>query len=471
MIARAFGFSIIPALYIAVALTFSSTIIIMKLLSDKGDLETLYGKISIGFLIVQDIIAVLILMAISSFSGHAGGLTVLEGLLAGILMIGALTMLSIFILPSIIARVAKSQEFLLLFSLGWALMIASIFHAINFSLEIGALLAGVTLSLSPYRYEIAAKMQPLRDFFVVLFFVLLGTQMTFSHLLEFFWPALAFSLFVLIGNPLIVIAIMSALGYTRRTSFRAGLTVAQISEFSLIIIALAVSVGQVGPELLTLVTLIGITTIAVSSYLIMYAERIYPRVEPLLRIFGRRRKKAGASAEREIPNAEALLIGYNRIGYDILRALKRMRATVLVIDYNPATIKLLQEQKIPCLYGDAADPELLADLNFSAIKMIISTIPNPHTNTLLIRETRRHNPNILIVVTAHQIAQAQELYRAGAAYVIMPHFLGGRHVAEVVRQFRFRKQKFAGLRRAHRAYLEERALAGHEHPPNHPHGR
>lgn len=278
-ISRLLGFSILVSLYIAIALTFSSTIIIMKLLSDKKDLDKLYGKISIGFLLVQDIFAIILLMIISSFSSRLklSGIS-LQSFIIGAIFIGGFILISIYILPKLSTFFAKSQEFLFLFSIGWGMGLAALFHYIGFSMEIGALVAGITLSMSPYHYEISSKLRPLRDFFVILFFILLGSQMVFGNISQFIIPAVIFSLFILIGNPLIVMILMGMLGYKKKTGFQAGFTVAQISEFSLILIALGVTVGHLTNEILSLITIVGLITIAGSTYLILYSNKIYPHL-------------------------------------------------------------------------------------------------------------------------------------------------------------------------------------------------
>lgn len=469
-IARILGFVPLHALYLAVALSFSSTIIIMKLLYDKGDTEKLYGRIAIGFLIVQDIIAVIILMAVSSFSGGRPINVIWDTLLSGITLLIVLGLFSVYLLPRLVARVAKSQEFLFLFAIGWSLAVASLFHAANFSLEIGALLAGMALSISPYRYEISAKMKPLRDFFVVLFFVFLGTQLGFDDIRVFITPAIVLSLFVLVGNPLIVMALMGALGYTSRNSFRAGLTVAQISEFSLILIALGATVGHLDRSLLSLVTLVGIITIAGSSYMILYSDRIFLRLAHMLRIFERPGKKVDRHRIETETRYKVILFGYNRIGYDILNALAIKHISTIVIDYNPEVIKELTARSTPCLYGDATDLELLQTLGLEHAAMLISTIPDIDTNMLLMRESKKRNPKIIIIVAAHQIDHANMLYEAGASYVILPHFLGGTHVAQMITARLPHKLRFDQIRAEHLAYLNARKRAGHEHPPNQPHG-
>lgn len=269
LLCLALGFNLITSFYVSIAFAFSSTIIIMKLLSDKGEVNSLYGKVSVGFLVVQDLIAIVVLIFISSMGGQNSA-SMITNMLIGLGLVGVLLLFSIYLLPRFLKFVAKSQEFLLLFSIGWCLILAALFFAFNFSIEIGALLAGFFLSFSPYRFEINFKLKPLRDFFLILFFVLLGLQMTFGNISNYILPIIVMSLFILIGNPIIVMIIMGLSGYKKRTGFMAGLTVAQISEFSLILIALGISVGHLNPEILSFATFVGLFTITGSPYMIIY---------------------------------------------------------------------------------------------------------------------------------------------------------------------------------------------------------
>jgi len=461
-IGRLLGFSIIVSLYIAIALTFSSTIIIMKLLSDKKDLEKLYGKISVGFLLVQDIFVIILLMIISSFSGNLNiGDLSLRNILMPVLLIGGFVLISIYVLPSLSKFFARSQEFLFLFSISWGLGLAALFHYIGFSMEIGALIAGIALSMSPYHYEINSKMKPLRDFFIILFFVLLGSQMVFGSLNQLIIPAIIFSLFVLIGNPLIVMILMGLMGYKKKTSFQAGFTVAQISEFSLIFIALGVSVGHLTNEILSLVTIVGLITISGSTYLILYSDKIYPYLSKYLSIFERAKIKGKKDA---IQKYDAILFGYNRIGHDILKSFKKLKKKFLVVDYNPATISYLLNEGIECKYGDADDSEFLDELNLSHTKLIFSTIPEFETNLLLINKIKQTNKNAIIIVVSHNIEEANKLYSEGATCVIMPHFLGGGHASMMIRKHGLNLNKFLKEKEKHIQHLKTRVILGHEHP-------
>lgn len=453
IIAQFLGFGIVASLYIAIALTFSSTIIIMKLVSDRNDIDSLYGKISVGFLIVQDIIAMFILLMISSSAREGTVLqTVAISLAYGIGLLILLYLVSKYLLPIILNRLAKSQEELLLFSMGWCIAIASAFFVFGFSIEVGALLAGVALAASPYRQEISSKMKSLRDFFLLLFFVVLGSQMEFSALQNQWGAIIIFSLFILIGNPVIVMIIMGVMGYAKRTSFQAGLTVAQISEFSFILIALGISVGHLGSELLSFITVVGLITIAGSSYMIMHSDKLYKLLGKPLSIF---EKSHITEANPHQKGYEVIVFGHNRLGNDLVEHLRKKKKRYLVVDFDPERIRNLQNRGINCTYGDAGDVELLDLLQLQKAKMVVSTIPSTDINKTILSHVTRVNEKALIVCMAHTTQQAVELYEKGATYVILPHFLGGRHAALIIEKNGFNRRKFLQERINHLNHLKK----------------
>lgn len=457
-----FNFSPIVSVYLSLGLAFSSTIIILKLLSDKGDLHTLYGKISIGFLLVQDLIAISLLIAISSLPLH--GATSMPAafilLKAGIFIL-FLFAVSAYILPEVGRFFAGSQESLLLFSLAWGLGLGSAAVRFGFSVEIGALAAGIALSTSPYHVEIGAKMKLLRDFFLILFFITLGREMAFPEGSEILAQAVILSLFVLIGNPLIMIVIMGLLGYGKRVSFLTGLTVAQISEFSLVLIIVGVKIGHLPPSALSLMTLVGLITITGSTYLIFYGDELYRRLAPYLNGLERRGGKKTCAAEARY---EAILFGDNRIGYDFRSAFEKTKTRYMVVDFNPQTIERLSEQGVASVYGDAGDSEFLDELCLADIKMAISTIPDFETNAMLIKKIRGLNRRAIIMVIAHTIKHALALYSSGASYVVMPHFLGGEYASLMVASYGASAREFGRERRKHIIALKKRQTLGHEHP-------
>ncbi|MFH1801502.1 MAG: cation:proton antiporter [archaeon] len=461
-IAKAFGFTAITSIYIALALTFSSTIIIMKILTDIRQIDSLHGKIAIGFLIIQDLVAIFALMTISSLSNEIAisGL-ITQTILKGVLALIFVALVSYLFFPRLTKVISVSQEFLFLFSVGWCLALASLFHYLGFSIEIGALLAGVTLSISPYSREISSKTKPLRDFFIVLFFILLGSQMVLGDISSRGAEIFVFSLLILIGNPLVVMIIMGLMGYAKRTGFLAGLTVAQIGEFSLIFIALGVSVGHISQEVLSFMTFISLITIGGSTYLVLYSNKIYSLISSHLSIFERKKlnKKKG-----NIERYDSILFGYNRIGFGILNSLKMIKKRYLVVDFNPETIEDLSKLGISCVYGDAYDDEFISELPIENVKIIVSTIPEFEINLLLVEKIKRINPKTIVIARAHQIKDALALYEEGADYVLTPHFLGGEYISKMIKELKTDGEEYERERKKHIKNLKEILGKGHEHP-------
>jgi len=461
-IAVSLGFSPLESFYISVALAFSSTIIILKLIADKKELDALYAKISIGFLLVQDLIAILLLVGIPLFS--TGSLTAADFgtfMLTGVVLVGFVAVASRLFISRANRFIAQSQEFLFLFAIAWGIGVAALFKGFGFSLESGALIAGVTLAALPVRHEISARLLPLRDFFIVMFFILLGSQMQFADIGNLLPAALVLSLLVLVGNPLILMILMGFLGYRKKTSFQTGLTVAQISEFSLILVALGVSLGHLEQSALSLVTLVGLITIFGCTYLILYSEKIYSVVGPFLGIF--ERKDAFEPRVRRTGHA-VILFGCNRIGHDFLESLQQIDKHFLVVDHDPDTVSMLERAGVAVEYGDAGDIDFLESIDVSNVELVISTVPETETNLLINRSIKSRNPEAIIMVIAHRIGDALSHYEEGVDYVVLPHFLGGKYASEIVVKFGTDKSKYTTLRTRHIEHLKLRIASGQEHP-------
>ncbi|PIR84116.1 sodium:proton exchanger [Candidatus Kaiserbacteria bacterium CG10_big_fil_rev_8_21_14_0_10_51_14] len=462
LVCLALGFDSLTSFYIAVALSFSSTIIIMKLIADKGDLDVLYAKIAIGFLLVQDLIAVMLLLGVPLFSSsNLSFSTVIVFLLSGVVLIAFVILASRFFISRANTFISESHEFLLLFAIAWGIGIAALFQFFGFSLESGALIAGIALASLPARHEISARLMPLRDFFIVMFFIFLGSQMQLGDISNLIPTAIGLSLLVLIGNPIILMIIMGLLGYRKKTSLQTGFTVAQISEFSLILVALALSLGHVEQSVLSLVTLVGLITIFGSTYLVMYSDQIYTMLAPALGMFERK----GAHEPRlKRENYTVVLFGCNRIGYDFLESFVRMGERFLVVDHDPETIRALTEGGVAAEFGDAGDPDFLESIDLSKAELVISTIPDNETNHLIYKAAKAANPRSIVMVVAHRVADALAHYEEGIDYVILPHFLGGQHAAELVVKFKTDRTKYEALRGKHIQHLQLRIAIGHEHP-------
>ncbi|WP_439523942.1 cation:proton antiporter [Marivita sp.] len=436
MIGLSLGLGDISSLYIAVALTFSSTIIIVKLLSDKREIDSLHGQIALGFLIVQDLVVVLAMIVLSAIGigsateggGHGGG-SVLLVLTSGVAMVGLVILFVRYIATPLTERLARTPELLVIFAISMAAMFAAIGESFGLGKEVGGLLAGVALASTPYRETIAARLAPLRDFLLLFFFIALGSALDLSLLGAHLAGALVFSVFVLIGNPLIVLVIMGALGYRKRTGFLAGLTVAQISEFSLIFVAMGVSLGHVQQDALGLVTMVGLVTIAASTYMITYSHKLYAFFEPFLGVFERRgtpREPSEAGAHRD-DGIKVIVFGLGRFGTAIGMRLKKRGIKVLGVDFNPLAIRRWRALGLETEFGDATDPEFVAGLPLLQAQWIVSTLPihptgltHEDTRSTLIQVTRTSGFRGRIAVASHHSIDTDQLFASGADLVLEP---------------------------------------------------
>lgn len=422
------GLQPIPALYVAVALTFSSTIIIVKLLSDKREIDSLHGRIAVGFLIVQDIVVVLVMIVLSAVAVKTDGGRTFEGLLGGLakggVFLGGLGLAGRYLLPGILRRVAASTELLMLFAIAWGIALASFGDALGFSKEIGAFMAGVSLASSPYREAIGSRLVGLRDFLLLFFFLSLGAQQDLRYLGAQLGPATVLSLFVLIGNPLIVMVIMGWMGYRKRTGFLAGLTVAQISEFSLILGSMALSLGHIEAPVLGLITLVGLVTIGVSTYMILYSHRLYEWLAPWLGLFERRMARAKGLDADGAPGGratDAIVFGLGRFGSRIAEGLQTRGWSVLGVDFDPEAVAEAEQKGLRAAYGDAEDPELVGLLPLADCRWIISTSALPDANLALLQALLQHRYRGRVALTARTPSDAARLDRAGAALILCPH--------------------------------------------------
>lgn len=420
------GKSPMEALYIAVALTFSSTIIIVKLLSDKRELDSLHGRIAVGFLIVQDLAVVLAMMAMSALRGADDATAFEVGLsLVGRVAAAALVMavLMRFVLPKVVTTMARSQELLLIFAIAWGTGLAALGEWAGFSKEAGAFLAGFSLASTHYRDAINARLTGIRDFLLLFFFIDLGAKLDFSTLGDEVWPAIVLSLFVLIGNPLIVMGIMGYMGYRKRTGFLAGLTVAQISEFSIIFVAMGISLGHVGTGALGLTTLVGLTTIAVSTYMILYSHPLYERLAPWLGIFERRRPSRELAVEREYraPDQPGIVVfGLGRYGGHLALALKDVGLSVLGVDFDPELAREMRHKGLPVRYGDGMDPDFLETLPLDGSAWVISTLPDIESNRQLFHALKERRFSGKVAVVAREEKDGPVLEKIGVQTVLYP---------------------------------------------------
>jgi|WetSurMetagenome_2_1015567.scaffolds.fasta_scaffold00374_18 Kef-type K+ transport system membrane component KefB len=436
-----FGFDLTTSIYMTIALVFSSTVIGIKLLSDKKDLNSLYGKIAVGGLLMQDFLEIMVLIFLSTAGTNIDSSPMMQFLIVGfkcILLFGSIGYLSFNIFPKIIEKLSGSSEILFLVSIAWLFGLSAFISSplIGFPISIGGFLAGLALTNSLANYQIIAKARTLRDFFIILFFVVLGINMDFSSLPSIVVPAIVLSAFVLLIKPLIIIVILGLLGFRKRTSFMSGTILAQISEFSLIIIFLAHKAYNLPSSTLSLITLVGIITFVLSSYVVVNNNSIFLKLSKYLSVF----EKKNAHEEKLIIGADGfddlkdhmVIVGGDQMGQSIVDSLSNDDKCV-VVDFDPSIVKKLEgKENIYKLFGDIGDVDIQQKAKLDMASLVISTIPDVEDNILLLRALKHENRKAKVVVMAYDKHEARELYKEGADYVVLPHLAGGRQLAKIL---------------------------------------
>ncbi|HUD06339.1 MAG TPA: cation:proton antiporter family protein [Candidatus Saccharimonadales bacterium] len=454
LVGNAFGLSYRQSVFLGVALSFSSTIIILKLLNDKKETSRLYGKITIGVLIIQDVLAAIALLFVTSQGNNSSiSLDQLGSLAAkGLLATAALFIVGNLVLPRMQKLISTNSEFLFLFAIGWGFGSAALFEGIGFSLEIGALLGGIALASLPFVQEISARLRPLRDFFIVVFFISLGSRLTFSSLGSQLGLILVAGLIVVVIKPLVVLLVMSALGYTKQTSFKTAISLGQISEFSLVLILLGNSIGIIPASLVNVVTILALGSIAISTYAINYSDPLFRLLERQLAFLERAKAKTTHEARRH--HYELVLLGYKQGGQEFLKLFQDLKKDFIVVDYDPEVIEIMEREHVNCIYGDATDVELLEEIGIEHSKLIVSTVPDHDTNVFLIKLLEKINPSAIVIVHAETIKLATELYALGASYVVIPHYIGNEKIGAFIKNSSLKKSEFDKYQQKHLAYLQ-----------------
>lgn len=433
----ALGLDGVTAAYIAIALTFSSTIIIVKLLSDKRELEQQHGRMALGILIVQDIIVV-VLMIVLTATGTAGDGNALTefALIAGkgVALLVGLAVAIRFVLPRLLHMVARSAELLVLFSVAWAVALAALSDWMGFSTEVGAFLGGVALATTSYREAIGARLVSLRDFLLLFFFVELGASLDFNDAGSQIGRAVVLSMFVLLVKPLVILVVMGLQGYRRRTSFLTGLVGAQISEFSLILIALGFSLGQITSSTVGLVTLVGVITIGSSTYMILYSQRLYEWAAPRLGLFERSTTRPDDADELAEP-PEVVLYGLGRYGSMVARELCDAGVRFIAVESDPQMVTRWNDRApatMTVVYGDAEDIEFVETLPLDSVRWVVSTVANTAVNLTLLKAMQLRGHTGRVALTAHTDDEASVLDAAGADVVLQPFTDAADHVLAIL---------------------------------------
>jgi len=421
------GFENIELVYISGVIAFSSTMIVIKLLADKEEINTLHGRIIVGILLIQDIIAIIILTVLTTnlslstlfFSLGKGILFIILGILIGRMS------------HPILKESAKSNELLLLVPLAFLFIYSISAYLFGLSVVVGAFFAGVVLANSPFKIDIKGRIYPLRDFFGAILFVSLGIQLLWipKEYLGLFIILMAITLII---KPIIIFLTVRLLGYTNRTAFLTGNSLGQASEFALIILTQGLAMNHISSNIFSVLVFVTIISMSVTSYTIKHEQKIYKIFSYPAKLFEHLPNKKEQLNYQSESKGGVIILGCHRMGTLLLQKFSSMKEDVLVIDFNPDIIKSLMKKKVPCLYGDYANPEIMSKIIKINPKMLISTIPDKEDNINLIRKLKKLNKNISIIVVAERIHEALELYKEGADYVILPKVISGVYIDDLI---------------------------------------
>lgn len=424
-------------LVIALVTAFTSTILVVKILLEEKELSSLHGRLAIGSLLVEDLLAVLLLMGIAVVqTGELSFGSLAAVFIKGIVLIYIALIAGKKILPRIFTACADSGELLFLTAIGWCLFFVSFSIFWGFSLAIGAFLAGVSLAQSVYRIQISGKIKPLRDFFIMIFFLDLGTGLSISGVGANLSLALFLLVFAIFVKPLIFILILSFLKYRSHTSFQTGIYISSISEFSLIVMVMATKSQLISPQLLSPVIFATVASFIVSSLEITHRRQIY-------KYLGRFVKKLERSGIQTSPGGNrglalqnhAVLVGCHRAGEIILKGLIPVYGEdIVILDFNPDVIEELKNGSVNYIYGDVSDPEVLESLGLNRADLIVSTIRDLRDNLFLLDYLEKIQSKAIVIVTAEEVGQAVKLYERGAHYVSLPTDLEGTSVTRVIHE-------------------------------------
>lgn len=414
------GFGPLESLYLAFGLALSSTVVVVKLLSDREEIDRLHGRLAVGILIVQDLAVITAMIAFSAY-GEGGGLAreLVDVVLQGVVFLGVVAAATRWALPWLLPRLAREQELLVLFAIAWALALAAGADLVGLSQEVGAFVAGVSLASSSYREAVGGRLTSVRDFLLLFFFINLGATLDLRAIdAELVGLAALATAAVLVLKPVVTTLPLVLLGYRARPSLRTGLALSQVSEFSLILAALGLSLGHVDAELVTLVTVVAVVTITVSTYLIAGAGPLVSLLAPWL---ARLERPLARGGEREAgARPEIVVVGLGRYGSGVVERARADGHEVLGVDLDPRRLAALRERDVHVVYGDAEDPDLPKRLPLDAVQWVISTLRHADADLALTRALRRRGYRGRIAVAAHRPEDVAVLSDAGADVLLEP---------------------------------------------------
>ncbi|TGL54342.1 potassium transporter Kef [Leptospira kemamanensis] len=445
-----FGLSIgsekFDLLYIAVALSLSSTLIVVKLLQDKVEINTLSGKLTVGVLVFQDIWAILF-MGVQPNLNNPEILKILTSVGIIVLLIAFSFSVSRYVLAKLYKACASSPELILLTSIMWCFLVCGIAGKVGLSKEMGALVAGMSIAAFPYGADVISKLIGIRDFFVTLFFVALGLKVPLPSL-EVIGLSAAIIALMLFVRMITIAPVIIKLNKGVRNGFLTALNLAQISEFSLVILALGAGFEHITPKLQAVILTSTIIASVLSTYIIMFNHNIAATFERLLARVGisdqteeaSQADKAGHGGHGDGMVRDIIVLGYFRIARAFVEYLEDLSPSlikrIIIADYNPAFKEELTNKGFQWAYADLAHPDSLSHIGLHDASMVICTISDSFlkgtNNNRLLSTLSKLAPNAKIILTSDEPGEAKKLVADGAQKVIIPGVITGEFLYDYI---------------------------------------
>jgi Kef-type K+ transport system membrane component KefB len=443
----------LEAFYLGVAVALSSTVIIVKVLHEKHELETLAGRITLGVLVLQDLFAILFL-AVQPSLKHPAAATLLLALGKVVLLIAVALLVSRFVLPPVFRAVAQVPELVLVGALAWCFALAGLANLLELSHEMGALIAGVAISTFPYALDVTSKITSLRDFFVTLFFVGLGMSVPVPTLSLIIWM-LVWSMFVVMSRLITVFSPLYLMRQGHRISLLPAINLSQISELSLVVLSLGQATGDVSGKSLGVVAFAFAFLAVNSTYAVFGNDVLLRKASPWLKRFGLPDLPPSSSmAGSETRSRKVFLLGFSWTASSFLEAVSRNQPELIsdlaVVDFNPQVHESLKHRGIHVIYGDISRADVLLHAGIAGAALIICSLPNSvlkgSNNLKMLTQLRGLAPQAKIILHAERLDDASRLYNAGADYVLMPRILEATDLLEVIQAA---DQNLLGEKREH----------------------
>jgi monovalent cation:H+ antiporter-2, CPA2 family len=461
LLAPLLGLSLIQGVFLGALLALSSTVVALKVLMARGQLQALHGRVALGILIVQDLAVVpmvVVLPALASGGQDVGPMLLLTAAKAAAVLVGAYFVGS-RVVPWVFGHVAlsRSRELFLLGIVGLALGSATVTQLAGLSLAFGAFLAGLAVSETEYRTQVVADVLPLRDLFASLFFVSVGMLINLAELATQAGPIVLVSTVAIVGKVVIVTALVTLLGMPGRVALPAGLAIGQVGEFSFLLAQIGADAGAIPRGVYDLTLATALVTIVLTPFLLRLSPWLLARLERLPGLGARFAAPVEGDADAAGLRRHTVICGFGRVGRELADALEKRKFRYLVIEYNPQIVQALRARGVPVVYGDAANPAVLEHAHLEHARLMAVLIPDASVTETAIRHARTAHPHLDLVARAADAEHVRRLQQAGATDVVQPEFEAG---VEVIRHT-MRRYGIDGMELSHLATGRRAAFYAH----------